>query len=335
MGTLNSKIQRLFMQNSSKRDRPFQVLLQAFLSLGIIGLTVGLIKLPTAQAPSVPDQGHQDSALAKTPKPAPVRLSRPIKTSKRQVAGVSLYQTTIDLTDRHTFLAVGLANQADQANSARISSGDEPFEAMVDRQNAAIAISGTFFSLDDQKRVMGNMVSGGTFLKYSPWENYGTTLGLGKHNRPEMVTARVQGQPRWDQHWFSITAGPRLLKQGQVWIAPRSEGFSDPRVMGVAARAAVGFSRNGKQLIFVTFLSELSLQKEAQIMKAIGCYDAMNLDGGTSLGLARSNQVLVSPGRDLTNVIVAYDTKHPAPSHLKQSWSRFQKIGRAYLQLTH
>ncbi|WNZ46214.1 hypothetical protein Q2T42_30975 [Leptolyngbya boryana CZ1] len=49
--------------------------------------------------------------------------------------------------------------------------------------------------MDEQKRVMGNMVAAGRFLKYSPWENYGTTLGLKRGNQLEMVTARTEGSP--------------------------------------------------------------------------------------------------------------------------------------------
>jgi hypothetical protein len=37
----------------------------------------------------------------------------------------------------------------------------------------------------------GDMVSAGQFLKYSPWENYGTTLGIRSGNQPEMLTTRL------------------------------------------------------------------------------------------------------------------------------------------------
>jgi exopolysaccharide biosynthesis protein len=71
-------------------------------------------------------------------------------------------------------------------------------------------------------------------------------------------------------------------------------------------------------------LNGLSLEAEAKLMKAIGCYDAMNLDGGASRGLAHNGTILVTPGRNLTNVIVVYDTKNPAPQSLVKSWIDFQ-----------
>jgi hypothetical protein len=252
-----------------------------------------------------------------------------VSVRRSTIAGVPLYQTTIDLTHPDTFIAIGLANNSTLSNPEGVR-GDEPFARMVARYHAAVVANGTFFSKDTQKRVMGNLVSGGRVLKYSPWENYGTTLGIRRGNEPEMVTARIDGKPEWHQHWFSLTAGPRLLKRGTISLAPRTEGFADPRVMGVAARSAIGFPQGGKELVLVTFLAPVSLEREAQLMRAIGCYEAMNLDGGASLGLSHGGKILVTPQRELTNAIVVYDSYHPAPSFLREAWLRFQRGERPY-----
>lgn len=254
--------------------------------------------------------------------------AKPLKMIARTIIGVPLYLATIDLSDPETFIGVGLANQANQANSARSSRGDESFVKFVRRHQAALTMSGTFFSMDAQKRVMGNMVSGGEFLKYSPWENYGTTLGIKSGNRLEMVTARTDGKPNWQDHWFSLTAGPRLLRKGKISVRPKQEGFRDPGVMGVAVRSAIGFTPNRKKLLHVTFVKPISLKQEAEIMQALGCWEAMNLDGGTSLALAKGNRILRGAQRKLTNVIMVYDSKHPAPHDLRLSWKAFQNSER-------
>lgn len=257
-----------------------------------------------------------------------IRPAMGVQAGRSSAAGQNFYLTTVDLIDPNTFLHIGLANNASRANSNQFSSGAEPFPSMVSRLRAAVVANGTFFAQNAQLTVMGNMVSGGRFLKYSQWENFGTTLGLRVGNRPEMITARVEGQPQWDRHWFSITCGPRLLRQGAPWINPALEGFSDPRVLGVAARTAIGFSQDGRRLMLVNFDSDVSLQQEAQVMQAIGCYEAMNLDGGGSRALASRGQVLVPAGRSLTNVIAVYTAQAPAPTWLQQSWARFQLNGR-------
>lgn len=254
--------------------------------------------------------------------------AKPVQFSSQNVAGASFYITTIDLTDPEHYITIGLANNAILANNSQVTAGDEPFENMVARYQAAVVASGTFFDQDDRKSVLGNMVAEGKFLKYSRWENYGTTLGIKAGNQLEMVTARTEGKPDWSQHWFSLTCGPRLVKGGKVWLSPLSEGFRDPSVLGVGSRTAIGFPASGDKLFLVTFLDSLSLEAEAKVMLAIGCLEAMNLDGGDSVGLAHQGQIILPPGRNLTNVLVVYDLENPAPAALKQSWERFQKGSR-------
>ena len=172
---------------------------------------------------------------------------------------------------------------------------------------------------------MGNMVSEGKTLKYSEWESYGTTLGLREQNYPEMVTARAEGKPDWSSHWFSLTCGPRLVKQGEIWLDPKLEGFADPHVLGVGPRSAIGFPESRDKLYIVVFQRGLSLNEEAKLMQAIGCYEAMNIDGGASKALSHDNSIVIKPGRGLTNVLVVYDSKHKAPADVIASWDNFQK----------
>ncbi|MDP5015818.1 MAG: phosphodiester glycosidase family protein [Dolichospermum sp.] len=248
-----------------------------------------------------------------------------VQVKKSQINGIPFYQTIVDLTDPKTFITMGLAKNAGFANTIQKTSGDEEFNKLVARYRATVVANGTFFAKNAQKTVMGNMIAGGKFLKYSRWENFGTTLGLGVGNKPEMVTARVDGKPEWDKHWFSLTCGPRLLRQGKIWLNPKIEGFKDPHVLGSGARTAIGFTQDGKKLILANFEINLSLKQEAEAMKAIGCYEAMNLDGGASRALASKNNIVVPAGRPLTNVIVIYDATNPAPTALQQSWLKFQK----------
>ncbi|MER3494843.1 MAG: Tat pathway signal sequence domain protein [Mastigocladus sp. ERB_26_2] len=248
-----------------------------------------------------------------------------VKVNKGEINGISFYRAIIDLSEPQTFITIGLANNAPFANSSRRSSGDEEFSKMVARHHATVVTSGTFFAKTGKKTVMSNMVAGGRFLKYSKWENFGTTLGLRAGNKPEMITARVDGKPKWKEHWFSITCGPRLLRHGKIWLKPKLEGFKDPHVLGVATRVAIGYPASGKKLILVNFNDRLTLEQEAKAMRAMGCYEAMNLDGGTSRGFAAHGNILVPARRRLTNVIVVYDAKHPAPTALRQSWARFQR----------
>lgn len=264
-------------------------------------------------------------------KPKPLR-GKPVIFEKKTVNGIPLYQATIDLRDPETFISISLPHNVNEANSSSVSHGDESFDSFVRRLNAAVVQNGTFFSKDDQKRVMGNMVSDGRWLKYSQWENYGTTFGLKKGNEPEMITSRLEGTPNWREHWFSLTCGPRLVTHGEVLINAEAEGFADPHVLGAGSRCAMGFPQSKDKIFLVTFLRGLTLKKEGEVMKAMGCFEAMNLDGGASKSLAYGKNVVIKAGRALTNVIVVYDTNHPAPRQVNTSWRQFQRH-KAMIQL--
>lgn len=302
---------------SSESDPLSDAPMEAFMPPGI---------QPVLPPPISHEHQVTGEAIKVKPKKNRPKHGKPVRFEKTKIAGIPLYKTVIDLNDPETFVTVGLANNAKEANSNYVTHGDETFDSFVKRyHHFAMLANGTFFSKDDEKRVMGNLVSDGEFRKYSQWENYGTTLGLRADNEPEMITARMEGQPPWQEYWFSITCGPRLLQNGEVSIHAAEEGFRDSHVLTIGPRSALGFNRKKKLLIHATFLYGLSLAQEAKLMKELGCDEAMNLDGGASRALAHDGSVVMPAQRPLTNVLVVYDTKNPAPPNIVASWERFQE----------
>jgi hypothetical protein len=96
-----------------------------------------------------------------------------------------------------------------------------------------------------------------------------------------------------------IGGGPRLLKMGQIYISKNSEKFKNDIAKSRAARTAVGISHEG-MLVFATVdkgkqSAGATLEELAQIMKDLGCEDAMNLDGGGSSTMVISGEVINSP----------------------------------------
>lgn len=102
-----------------------------------------------------------------------------------------------------------------------------------------------------------------------------------------------------------IGGGPRLLKSGQIYISRNIERFKNDVAKSRAARSAVGIMRDGS-LAFVTVdkckqaqntakSMGVTLEELAQIMKEIGCADAMNLDGGSSSTMVLSAEVINNP----------------------------------------
>lgn len=99
-----------------------------------------------------------------------------------------------------------------------------------------------------------------------------------------------------------ITAGPRLLVDGRVEINPTAEGFSEKKIIEYRAqRSALGLTKDNR-LLMVT-VSNVTIYELADIMKQLGAYQAMNLDGGASSGLYANGKIITAPGRKLSTFL--------------------------------
>ncbi|MBX3044362.1 MAG: phosphodiester glycosidase family protein [Candidatus Kapabacteria bacterium] len=96
---------------------------------------------------------------------------------------------------------------------------------------------------------------------------------------------------RETEFFHAVTATPRLVRGGNAAHEAYREGSKSRRfINGQLGRTAIGYNKDRTKLYLVTIdHSNRSAKKKgsslgelAQIMKQIGCYDAMNLDGGGS-----------------------------------------------------
>jgi exopolysaccharide biosynthesis protein len=102
-----------------------------------------------------------------------------------------------------------------------------------------------------------------------------------------------------------LRAGPRLIDQGRISLMPAVEGFRDPSILARKPRAAVGLTRKNK-LLLVAVTKPVYLREMARVMVALGAYDAMCMDGGSSTGLYYAGKSYQVPRRVMTNVLMVY-----------------------------
>jgi hypothetical protein len=106
----------------------------------------------------------------------------------------------------------------------------------------------------------------------------------------------------WSSVITGVGGGPRVLKDGLTQFNPTEELFADPKILERSgARSAVGYTADNK-LIFIT-TSGARVRDLGGILKAIGCTDGMNLDGGASSGLYFNGKAIVTPGRQISNAL--------------------------------
>lgn len=109
----------------------------------------------------------------------------------------------------------------------------------------------------------------------------------------------------WSDVVEAVSAGPTLVKNGEIKADPAGEGFTEPKILSLAmARSAIGVTLQG-DILLVTAPSA-TIQQLAQVMKELGAYNAMNLDGGASSGLYLNGKYLTRPGRELSNALIFY-----------------------------
>ncbi len=105
---------------------------------------------------------------------------------------------------------------------------------------------------------------------------------------------------------LSVAAGPRLVKGGEAYgntDTYKAEGFQDPNIISYAAlRVCIGIKKDGHIVIASAYTTLPQLSK---IMVALGCEEAMNLDGGGSTNLYVDGHWLRGPqDRALNNMLI-------------------------------
>lgn len=114
----------------------------------------------------------------------------------------------------------------------------------------------------------------------------------------------------WAQVEEGLGAGPKLVASGEIvysTTAAKAEGFTDSRILyASAARSALGLTRDGDLLLVTT--GNVTMAGLAQVMKALGSVDAMNLDGGGSRGLVYRGRYVTRSGRRISNALLVFSS---------------------------
>jgi len=100
----------------------------------------------------------------------------------------------------------------------------------------------------------------------------------------------------------AIGGGPNLLKQGEIFITNNDERmFAGKAINDRHPRTAMGYTRNGDLIILVVEgrfpgrAEGVTLPQEAQMLKEIGCWEALNLDGGGSSCMLVNGKETIKP----------------------------------------
>jgi len=121
-------------------------------------------------------------------------------------------------------------------------------------------------------------------------------------------------KPDFDEYKVrtAISAGPRLLRDGEISISSREEEFQPDIAVGRAPRSAVGLTADNRLVFFTIdgrqpgYSVGVTLQELAEFMKAYGIVEGMNLDGGNSASMVVRGFTMNNPltERLINNAII-------------------------------
>jgi exopolysaccharide biosynthesis protein len=208
-------------------------------------------------------------------------------------AGIPCRVIRVNLADPRVRVSVQTANGC--------PSCAEPFSTLVARSRPAIAINGAYFSKETLKPI-GDIVSNGRLVTKGLM---GTALALTRDNEAIIKRVKWGHAEDWSRYDTVLACGPALMLDGRIDVQPDAEGFRDPHVMGSTRRMGVGLTSD-RHLLIVQTLAPVTFDKWADVMRSLGCSDAMNLDAGASMAMYYRGRTLLTPSRNLTNLLTVH-----------------------------
>lgn len=104
-------------------------------------------------------------------------------------------------------------------------------------------------------------------------------------NLGEKIKIEYKLNPKWENTNHIISGGPYLLKDGTVFVDATSQKLNS--ITGRNPRTAIGYTKENVMLMVTVDgrkegSSGVTLKELANLMQDLGCYEAINLDGGSS-----------------------------------------------------
>jgi exopolysaccharide biosynthesis protein len=106
---------------------------------------------------------------------------------------------------------------------------------------------------------------------------------------------------KWWKMRTAVGGGPVLIHDGKIHITNREEQLFPNSAGDYQPRTAMGYTREGQLIILAVQgrtpgkAAGATLQQEARIMLGLGCYEALNLDGGGSTCLLVNGKETIRP----------------------------------------
>jgi hypothetical protein len=106
---------------------------------------------------------------------------------------------------------------------------------------------------------------------------------------------------KWWKMRTAVGGGPVLIHNGKIRITNREEQLYPGEEGAYHPRTAIGYTRDGRLIVLAIqgrtpgIAAGATLEEEARILLDLGCYEALNLDGGGSSCLLVNGKETIKP----------------------------------------
>jgi hypothetical protein len=126
-------------------------------------------------------------------------------------------------------------------------------------------------------------------------------VAKGKTNDPSFADLQTIDPWKWWKMKTAIGGGPVLLQEGKINVTNEAEQMFVNGLADLHPRTAMGYTKKNKLIILVVqgrsagIAEGATLNEEAMILADLGCYEALNLDGGGSSCMLVNGKETIKP----------------------------------------
>ncbi len=155
-----------------------------------------------------------------------------------------------------------------------------------------------------QLQIVGNKITAASANPLSIPENGYVLVGpksqLGKLFGAEYVDIQINTNPKWENVKHIISGGPYLVKDSEVFVDMSAQKLQS--IGGRNPRTAIGYTKDNDLILITADGREgssigLTLVELANLMKSLGCTNAINLDGGGSTVMYVNGKIVNRPAQ--------------------------------------
>ena len=128
----------------------------------------------------------------------------------------------------------------------------------------------------------------------------GPVVAQGADSIPTLAAMNNSHWRRWEME-TAVGGGPVLVHDGKIRVTNEEEGLFIKGEKDIHPRSAMGYTRDGRIIVLAVqgrtpgVASGVTLAEEAKVLFDLGCYEALNLDGGGSSCMLVNGKETIKP----------------------------------------